>query len=79
MRAIEREAIEDAIANERLVVKVGAGWFLARKVKTSSCKDGAFIMHVRAGPHNARGFITNIDDNAQGRQFRILPTNAIRC
>lgn len=57
---------------ERLLVKVGAGWFLGAVTKTWDHGE-EWIALVEAGPSRATGLITNIDDNAAGREFRFLP------
>ena len=69
---IDREAIQAAIRDGRFLVKIGRNFFAAVEPMTFEFGDGTWIIKVRAGPHRARGIITNIDENADGREFYIL-------
>jgi hypothetical protein len=65
-------ALKEAADSERLLVKVERSWFLARVIHIFEI-EGNWIMKIVAGPNAARGIITNVDDNAMGRDFRVLP------
>jgi hypothetical protein len=67
------DEIKSAIANDRLVVKVGKHFFLAQQTRIHESDDGSWIVQMRAGPSQRRGLITNIEDNRYGREFAILP------
>lgn len=65
--------LKAAIAAERIVVKVGHSWFLPVVKGTGiNFSDGTWLLHIVAGLHQARGFLSNINDNEGGREFRVI-------
>jgi hypothetical protein len=76
---IERTKIETALDNHALSVKVGPSWFMARREgKTVELSNGDWLIRVRAGPHKARGYITNVDDNRLGREFAFVMPHTLK-
>lgn len=68
-----KEELEAAIAEERLFVRVGRDYFLAIVHNWHDFGDGKWAVFLHAGPARRRGYITNIDDNAGGRDYIIAP------
>lgn len=66
------QEIRELIANERVIVKVGRDWWLARERKVFDFGNGQWMISINAGPKVGRGFISNIDDNTYGREYRII-------
>ena len=52
--------------------RVGADQVDGPVVRFTLFDDGDWIIHVDAGPHHRRGLITNMRNNAEGREFVIL-------
>jgi hypothetical protein len=71
---MDREKIEKALDDGTLAIKVGRNWVPARRglAATIELADGDWLISVVGGPSRARGFITNIENNRDGRDFAFV-------
>ena len=68
----DRKVIEDALADDRLFVKVDRSWCLATRQASWSWDDnGNWIIRVIAGPERRRGLISR-DGGVEDRDFIII-------
>lgn len=68
------EAALVALDAGRLIVKIGRSWFLAERRYATKIVGTDWIVRIAAGPSRARGILTTVGDNGDGREFRILPS-----
>lgn len=69
---IDRWAIEQAIEEEKLIVRINRHWWLARRRAETKVIGNQWFVFVEGGPHRTNRMITSVDDNASGVEFRIV-------